>query len=345
MKPITDHRSPTTVIVMGTRGSPLALAQARQFAQQLEAAHENLVVKERIIRTTGDKNQTSSLPAIGGKGVFTLEIEAALLDGSIDFAVHSLKDLPPDLPDGLTLGCIPKRESASDVLIVREDCEQPHPEIEGWDVSPMRWYFLRNGARVGTSSLRRRATLLHLRSDLQIADIRGNVDTRLRKMYDENFDAIVLAEAGLRRLGFVDEQRIETPQGRCFLHRFFDWESVPAPGQGALAIETRADDNRVLDLLHALEHNATRIETSVERAVVRALKAGCSTPLGVHASFSDKGKKLMISVVANVISPDGKERIDVNHEARFADNAESIGQKVARELLNKGARELLNTDH
>ncbi len=324
--------------MMGTRGSPLALAQARQFARQLESVHENLVVEEQIIRTTGDKNQQSSLPAIGGKGVFTLEIEAALLDETIDFAVHSLKDLPPDLPDGLMLGCIPKRESASDVLIVRESCEQPHPEIEGWDVSPLLWYFLREGARVGTSSLRRRATLLYLRPDLEVKEIRGNVDTRLRKMHEENFDAIVLAEAGLRRLGLADEHRIETPQGRCNLHRFSDWDSVPAPGQGALAIETRANDNRVLDLLRTLEHNDTRREITIERAVMRALQAGCSTPLGVRAT-SDETEK--VRVLARVLSPDGKLKVEVEREFRFADNAEHIGRDVAKELLRKGAQELL----
>ena len=338
--------SSTRSLVMGTRGSPLALAQARQFARQLEAAHTNLVVEERIIRTTGDKNQTSSLPSIGGKGVFTLEIEAALLDGTIDFAVHSLKDLPPDLPDGLTLGCIPKRESADDVCIVREERVQS-PESFFYDIpmSIVHTTFLHPKARVGTSSLRRRAALLNVRPDLEIEDIRGNIDTRLRKMHEQNFDAIVLAEAGLRRLGFTDEGHLQTSWGKCYLFSLSKgWNCVPAPGQGALAIECRQDDNRVLDLLHALEDKATRAEVSVERAVVRALSAGCSTPLGVHARFSSQPKS-MLSVMSSVISPDGKERVDVNHEVRFANNAERIGQNVARELIEKGAQQLLDTNH
>ena len=336
--------SSTRSLVMGTRGSPLALAQARQFARQLEAAHENLVVEERIIRTTGDKNQISSLPAIGGKGVFTLEIEAALLDGTIDFAVHSLKDLPPDLPLGLTLGCIPKRESAHDVLVLREECEQLHSDDPNFGFPPrFTPHYLRHNARIGTSSLRRRAALLNVRPDLEIEDIRGNIDTRLRKMYEQNFDAIMLAEAGLRRLGFTNGKQIETKLGRCHLHRLFHWRlfshCVPAPGQGALAIECRQNDNRVLELLSALEDEATRIEISVERAVVRALNAGCSTPLGVYARFKE-GKVFTVSCV---ISPDGKERVDVDQEARSADNAERIGQNVARELLEKGAQKLLAT--
>ena len=327
---------------MGTRGSPLALAQARQFARQLEAAHENLVVEERIIRTTGDKNQTASLPAIGGKGVFTLEIEAALLDGSIDFAVHSLKDLPPDLPAGLTLGCIPKRESARDMFVVRDDYElvANANKLSQTNNKMMMFPFLKRCARVGTSSLRRRAALLSKRSDLQIEDIRGNIDTRIRKMHEQEFDAIVLAEAGLRRLGWKDAFRLEIAEITCTLHPVFD--SVPAPGQGALAVECRDNDNRVLDLLRALENEATRIETAVERAIVRALNAGCSTPLGVHAHFQDDGQLL---VVSRVLSPDGKLSIDEDRTFRHFNDPEKTGLIVAQELLKKGAQKLLNTNH
>ena len=155
---------------MGTRGSALALAQARQFARQLEAAHQGLRVDEKIIRTTGDKEQSAPLPSIGGKGVFTLEIENALHNGEIDFAVHSLKDLPPDLPSGLVLGAIPRRASAADVCILREED------------SALSLESLPRGAKIGTSSLRRKAQLLHLRPDLKIEDMRGNIDTRLRKL-------------------------------------------------------------------------------------------------------------------------------------------------------------------
>ncbi len=318
----TNHNSLTTV-VMGTRGSPLALAQARQFARQLEAAHENLVVEERIIRTTGDKNQSAPLPAIGGKGVFTLEIENALLDGSIDFAVHSLKDLPPDLPHGLTLGCIPQRESADDILVLH-DKHTPRNAIvyEG--------LFDTRGAIIGTSSLRRRAMILSLWPNVIVRDVRGNIDTRLKKL-DAEFDAIILANAGLKRLEVQTHHTLHSLSGFGF---------VPAPGQGALAIECRADDNRVLDLLRALEHETTRVEIVAERACMKALNAGCSTPLGAHAVFySDE-----LHLEAVVLSPDGKQRI----EAQLKDkpqNALQLGENVARELLRKGAQKLLNTDH
>ena len=314
----TNHNSQTTV-VMGTRGSPLALAQARQFARQLEAAHQNLVVEERIIRTTGDKNQTSSLPAIGGKGVFTLEIEAVLLDGSIDFAVHSLKDLPPDLPDGLILGCIPQRESASDVLIIHEKYLCGGEVLEG--IIPTR------GAIIGTSSLRRRAMILNMWPDVIVRDIRGNIDTRLKKL-DESFDAIILAEAGLKRLGVDVRDRAHDLSGYGF---------ISAPGQGALAIECRQNDNRVLELLNALEHNATRLAIVAERACMKALGAGCSTPLGAHAMVFNTGNLFMQAVV---LSPDGAELIKAQLED-WSENATQLGENIARELLRKGAAKLL----
>lgn len=320
--------SSTRSLVMGTRGSPLALAQARQFARQLEAAHENLVVEERIIRTTGDKNQISSLPAIGGKGVFTLEIEAALLDGSIDFAVHSLKDLPPDLPEGLTLGCIPRRESADDVLVL-------HGKHTPRDGTVFEGVFRTRGAVIGTSSLRRRAMILNMWPEVVVRDIRGNIDTRLKKLED-GFDAIILAEAGLKRL------KIETPNS---IHNLSDYNFVSAPGQGALAVETRCDDNRVLDLLRALEDNATRTEIVAERACMRALNAGCSTPLGARATFLEDGKLYLQAVV---LSPDGAQRIEARAEdapqnATRLGDATRLGETVARQLLEKGAQKLLAT--
>ncbi len=216
--------TPTT-LKMGTRGSALALAQARQFAAILEFFHPGLSVEEHIIRTTGDKNQTASLPSIGGKGVFTLEIEAALLSGEIDFAVHSLKDLPPLMPDGLCLACVPQREVPADCLILNPDS----PEDNGFKGELSMLPF---GSKVGTSSLRRRAMLLQLRPDLQIEDVRGNIDTRLRKLQNENFSAIVLARAGLNRL------EVETPRAHNLPESWF----VPAPGQGALAIQARTGD-------------------------------------------------------------------------------------------------------
>ncbi|HEY0072806.1 MAG TPA: hydroxymethylbilane synthase [Abditibacteriaceae bacterium] len=305
-------------LIMGTRGSALALAQARQFARHLEAAHPGLKVEEQIIRTTGDKQQSAPLPAIGGKGVFTLEIEAALHEGVIDFAVHSLKDLPPELPEGLILGAIPHRANASDVFILRNEIEGLH----SLDALPF-------GARIGTSSLRRQAQLLSLRPDLQIEDIRGNIDTRLRKLDEQNFDAIILAHAGLERLGLR-----EAISGRCF-----DLDQnlfVPAPGQGALAIEARNADKQTLQLLSKLDDALTRAEISAERTAMRALNAGCSTPLGARAVASENALHLW----AVVLSPDGKQRVFA--EARgLIDEAVVLGEGVARQLLDDGAADLM----
>lgn len=315
-----DHpaqRAPAlTTITMGTRGSALALAQARQFARQLEAAHEGLRVEEKIIRTTGDKQQSVPLPAIGGKGVFTLEIENALHAGEIDFAVHSLKDLPPELPDGLILGAIPRRAPASDVCILREAA------VCSVEALPRH-------AKVGTSSLRRRAQLLSLRPDLQIEDIRGNIDTRLRKLEDQNFDAILLARAGLQRLGLIEQI-----DGRWFALDERDF--VPAPGQGALAIEARAADEATLKLLSALDDEATRAEIGAERTAMRALNAGCSTPLGARAVASGDTLHLW----ATVLSPDGVQRLFAQAQGDIK-KAVELGENVARQLREKGASDLM----
>ncbi|BCM92339.1 porphobilinogen deaminase [Abditibacteriota bacterium] len=306
------------LLKMGTRGSALALAQARQFAATLEFFHPGLKVEEHIIRTTGDKNQASPLPQIGGKGVFTLEIEAALLGGEIDFAVHSLKDLPPAMPDGLILACVPLRESPADCLILNPNGS----EDEGFKGELS---FLPLGSKVGTSSLRRRAMLLNLRPDLQIEDVRGNIDTRLRKLQDENFAAIVLARAGLNRLEVEGIRANNLPES---------W-FVPAPGQGALAIQARTDDLDTRSILLGLQDEATRSAVEAERAVVAELNAGCSTPLGAIArAYGDT-----LSLHATVLSPDGKHRIAVSVQGSGAPDL--IGQRAARSLLEKGAGELL----
>jgi hydroxymethylbilane synthase len=300
---------------MGTRGSALALAQSRQLARALEVAHPGLRVQENIIRTTGDRQQGQPLPQIGGKGVFTLEIEQALLSGEIDFAVHSLKDLPPELPDGLCLAAMPRRAPAGDVCIL-------HPILTEYSALP-------ENARVGTSSLRRRAQLLRAHPQWRADDIRGNIDTRLRKLEEQNFHAIVLARAGLERLG------VQLPAQR--LHFFDEREFVPAPGQGALALEARENDERTLKLLRALEDAATRAEATAERAIVRHLEAGCSTPLGARAIVS--GDTLQLWAV--VLSTDGKTRLFAQAQGA-PDEADMLGGQVAEELLRQGARELLS---
>ena len=306
------------ILKMGTRGSALALAQARQFARDLEAHHPDLSVEEHIIRTTGDKQQGQPLPEIGGKGVFTLEIEEALLQGAIDFAVHSLKDLPPQMPDGLVLAAVPLRESPADALILRSDSDS-------WERPNAEMPELPLGARVGTSSLRRAAMLKHIRPDLQVESVRGNIDTRLMKLETQGFHAILLARAGLRRL------EIEGVDARNLPESWF----IPAPGQGALAIQSRADDVNTRAILMGLEDAPTRAAIEAERAIVSELNAGCSTPLGALARAYGEA----VSINAAVLSVDGTRRISVNVQGSGA--PEVIGQRAARSLLDKGALELL----
>jgi len=302
-------------LVMGTRGSPLALAQSRQIAAALMRACPGLTIEERVISTIGDRQQGVSLPSIGGKGVFTLEIESALLDGSIDFAVHSLKDLPPELPQGLHLGAIPRRAPAHDVCILKVAADE---QFQG----PLP--FLKAASIVGTSSLRRRAQLLNLRPDLEIRDVRGNIDTRLGKLQSQPYDAIVLAAAGLERLGVAADN----------VYRLDEHGILPAPGQGALALECRADDNRTNALLQAVEDAVTRTEIVAERALMSALNAGCSTPLGARATWKEE----LLLLTACVLSENGTLRLDASETGS---NAHSLGKAVAQNLLNQGAAAIM----
>ncbi|HEX9997638.1 MAG TPA: hydroxymethylbilane synthase [Abditibacterium sp.] len=306
-------------LVMGTRGSPLALAQARLVARQLEKLHADVRVEERIIRTTGDKNQGQPLPQIGGKGVFTLEIEDALIGGDIDFAVHSLKDLPPAMPEGLCLAAVPARENPCDSLILHDF---NIPSVETGDLALK---ILPLGAVVGTSSLRRAAMLRNLRPDLKIQDVRGNIDTRLRKLHEEGFHAIVLARAGLSRLEIDAPNAVNLPES---------W-FVPAPGQGALALQSRRDDLDTRSVLMALEDPSTRAAVEAERALVAVLGAGCSTPLGALARATGD----LISMHAVVLSTDGTTRISV--AVQGSGTPHLIGERAARSLLEKGAGAVL----
>ena len=312
-----------STLLMGTRGSPLALAQARQIARQIEKANSGLEIVEKIIRTTGDRQQSAPLPSIGGKGVFTLEIEAALLDGSIDFAVHSLKDLPPLFPNGLSLGAVPRRESSADACLLSQALSDLNiaDAVEIWPQLPLK-------AHVGTSSLRRAAQLKYARPDLQIESVRGNIDTRLRKL-DEHFDAIILARAGLNRLNVDLSTR-----------RHFDLPAddfLAAPGQGALALEARTDDERVLKVLWGVEDAATRGEIEAERACMEALGAGCSTPLGARAVAAQS----TLNLRAVVLSPYGTQRIFAQAQSTL-DEAKSLGALVAQQLLEQGAAQLMD---
>lgn len=304
-------------MVIGSRGSQLALWQANHIAHRLDSL--GVSTRIEIIRTTGDRLQTAALTQAGGKGLFTKEIEEALLAGSIDLAVHSLKDLPTAIPAGLSIAAIPQREDPRDAIV---GC---------------RLHQLRKGARVGTSSGRRAAQLLQLRPDFAIEPVRGNVDTRLRKLKEGQFDAIVLAAAGLRRLGLESEiAEIFSPEQMC-----------PAPGQGALAIEVRQkvaalgiktpQNDAAFDLCASLNHADSRSAVDCERAVLAALGGGCQLPLGAYAEIRNDS----IHVLALAISPDGSRSVK-GQRTGPKDTPEALGRALGEELLAQGARDILS---
>lgn len=297
-------------LVIGTRGSQLALWQTQFVKDQLERLYPDLKVHLKIIKTTGDTVQDRSLVGLG-KGVFTKEIENALLAGDIDLAVHSLKDLPTELPPGLCITAIPTREDPRDVLIT---------------ASELPLNDLLNGAKIGTTSPRRKAQLLHIRPGLQVVDVRGNVDTRLRKLHETDLDGIILAAAGIKRLGKSE-----------IITQFFDVERmVPAVGQGALAIEAREADDRIEKLLTPLNDQETVAEITAERAVLENLGGGCQVPIGAYAKHVD-GELSLISVVCH---PEGALRI-VERAKGEPNAAQHLGEVVAEKLRESGATGLL----
>jgi hydroxymethylbilane synthase len=295
------------MLIVGSRGSQLALWQAHWIQARLENLGEQCRIE--IIRTTGDKVTDVALSQVGTKGLFTKEIEDALLDGTIDLAVHSLKDMPTDLPAGLTLAAIPERQDPRDGLIGHRLSE------------------LGPGARVGTGSLRRAAQLRSLRPDLIIEDIRGNVDTRLRKLDEGRYDAIVLASAGLRRLGW--EHRIN--------QLFEPGVMCPAVGQGALAVETRDDGGLPFQVAKGLEQYDARSAVTAERAVLAALGGGCQAPMGAYASVENG----MLFLHAVIISPDGAQVIRRDTHGP-ADDARALGHAVGEQLLEAGGKQILD---
>jgi hydroxymethylbilane synthase len=303
-------------VVIGSRGSRLALWQAEWVKAALEARDTRTSIEIQIIRTSGDMQKDVSLTVIGGKGVFTKELEEALLDGRIDLAVHSLKDLPTTLPDNLTIAAIPEREDARDALVLRS----------GGSDATNSLATLLHGAVVGTSSPRRLAQLKHVRPDVEIKDLRGNVDTRLRKLDAGEYDAVILAAAGLRRLGL--ENRINTLLDSD--------EMLPAVGQGALAVEARTDDRATLEMVAPLNHLSTRAACTAERALLRGLGGGCQLPIAGHARVSDAGLRLD-GLVASV---DGEALIRETIEGA-TDDAALLGARLAEILLSRGASSLL----
>ncbi|HNP83569.1 MAG TPA: hydroxymethylbilane synthase [Nitrospira sp.] len=300
-----------STLILGTRGSKLAVHQSQWVQARLQELAPGLTISLQRIQTSGDKILDVPLAKIGGKGLFVKEIEDALLSKEIDLAVHSMKDVPTALPEGLDILCVPPREDPRDALITRDGCRLDQ---------------LKPGARIGTSSLRRQAQLLHHRPDFTIEMLRGNLDTRLRKLREGQFDAIVLAAAGLRRLAWDAEITEYLP-----VHL-----SLPAIAQGALGIEARSDDTFVRELLSRFEHRPTRITVTAERALLHRLEGGCQVPIAAHAAL--EGDRLTVDGL--VASVDGRRVI--RHQIQGpASEAQALGTKLAERLLADGGDVIL----
>ncbi|HET7580419.1 MAG TPA: hydroxymethylbilane synthase [Bacillales bacterium] len=298
-------------IKVGSRKSNLALVQSNWVIDALKAKDNGYDFEVKKISTKGDRILDVTLSKIGGKGLFVKEIERALLDGEIDMAVHSMKDMPSDLPEGLTIGCIPKRVDYRDAFISKKYNSLAE---------------LPEGAVVGTSSLRRGAQVLVRRPDVVVEPVRGNIETRLRKLEEGRFDAILLAAAGLERMGWSDDIVTEYLEPDVCL---------PAVGQGALAIECREDDTELLEYLDMINDEETSRTVSAERAFLKKLEGGCQTPIAAHAKLSDAG----VTLTGLVASPDGKT---VFREMSAGDNPVRLGEKLASELLGQGAKAILD---
>ncbi len=300
-----------TELIIGTRQSLLALWQSNHIAACLKKQYPECNVVLKKIVTKGDRILDVPLAQIGGKGLFTKEIEEDLLNGTVDLAVHSLKDMPTVLPEGLCLTAITTRANVGDAFVSNK--------YNDFAELPL-------GAVVGTSSLRRKAQLLAARPDLQIMDLRGNVDTRLRKLDEGMYDAIILAAAGLERLGYQDRIKAVIPAKVC----------LPAVGQGALAIECRTDDAEVRQMLDFLNDKNTRSATAAERAFLGLLEGGCQVPIGVHADVD--GDKIHVEAI--IASLDGS-KILRDHIDGNAEDAVVLGQKLGNKMLAAGGKEIL----
>ena len=299
------------VLRIGTRGSKLALTQSELIKKEIERVHSNVQVELVRIKTTGDKILDSPLAKIGGKGLFVKEIEEALLNERVDLAVHSMKDVPAELPEGLILAAFPAREDPRDafVSVKYENLEQ-----------------LPQGVRVGTGSLRRAAQLLHIRPDLELVPLRGNVGTRLRKLEGGEFQAIILAAAGMRRLGFEDRisQLLSTEQ------------MLPAIGQGALGLEVRHDDEQTIGLIDFLNDEETQVTVKAERAFLKELEGGCQVPVAAFSRLN--GERLDLEGMVAELDGSNVIRDKITGEKN---EAEDMGIRLARRLLASGADEIL----
>jgi hydroxymethylbilane synthase len=298
-------------IRIGTRGSMLAKWQA-EFVRKKILEATGVDAEIVIVKTTGDKLQQVSFAQIGGKGVFTKELEEALLNEEVDLAVHSVKDIPTDVPSRLCFPAICRREDTRDCLI----------SAKGESLST-----LRQGARVGTSSLRRQAQVRHVRPDLDVRELRGNVDTRLRKVESGEYDAILLAKAGLDRLGWSNRISEVLQPEVC----------MPAVGQGALGVQARLKDSEIAEALLPLDDFETRQSIVAERALLGALEGGCQVPLGAWARF-ERGE---LVIEATICAPDGSQHIRQRATAA-PDQARELGQRIAQMLIESGAREILD---
>jgi len=299
-------------IRIGTRGSQLALWQANFVEGKLREKHPEKKFQQVIIKTEGDADQKSSLTQIGGQGVFTKAIEDALLNNTIDIAVHSLKDLPSAMPNGLELGAVPQRVDVEDVLVTPD----------GITLSD-----LPAKARVATGSLRRRSQLLHLRPDLELQDLRGNIDTRLRKLHEQDLSAIIMAKAAIFRLQLSDVKYYTFPVT----------EMVPGVGQGAVGVQIRSDDSFVKDLAASINIEEIRIAVTAERSFLNELDSGCQFPIGAYAQI----KNGSIVIDGFVGSIDGKTIIRESAQGEI-NSADKLGRSLARKFIDRGAINILN---
>ena len=306
----------TSRIIIGSRGSKLALVQSEWVKARLALINPHIEITIEIIKTSGDV-KTDPLSLIGGKGVFTKELEDALLDGRVDLAVHSLKDLPTIVQNGLAITAICEREDARDALVLPASSSETYTSL--LDLKP--------GSTVGTSSPRRLAQLQHERADLIIKDLRGNVDTRLRKLDEGQYDALILAAAGLRRLGLSDRVSLAIDPSQM----------LPAVGQGALGLQTRSDDKAVNEIVCRLDHLPTRVACTAERAFLRALGGGCQLPIAAHGEV--QGSELRLDGL--VASKDGRQVLR-DRIRGTEDDSEALGTGLAERLLQNGAEQLID---
>jgi len=334
-------------LIIGTRGSKLALWQAEWVKSELQRLRPGLDVELNKIKTTGDKILDVPLAKVGGKGLFVKEIEEALLSGGADLAVHSMKDVPTEFPEGLYLPVICKREDPRDAFIAAGVKGARGQGVKGKGFRINSFKDLPNGATIGTSSLRRSCQLLSLRPDLGIGQLRGNLDTRLRKLDEGQFDAIILAAAGVKRLGWADRITEIIPMEI----------SLPAIGQGAIGIECRTNDDFINHLIAPLNHSETSVCVRAERAFLKKLEGGCQVPIAAHArlisqkSEENSSRKLSSSLIthhSSLLVMDGLvgsitgDRIVRGHIEGSSGDAESIGVTLAEDILSRGAKEILD---